>query len=126
MSYNVCGLKWWSWRSGMATVHVNKGFPCRPHVVAMIGVKHQATPSPQELRNARLLTSASLIISADKLKLGARTAYFSTSTTTSLMMWSIASRLGTSVSRMLDSEGDMEAPMISRVCETTDKAPCQR
>lgn len=80
----------------------------------------------QPFRKVRRLTSASLMISAARLKLGANTAILSMSMMTSLMIWSIASRCGTRVKIILNSDGDIVAPITRRVCETIDSAPCHR
>lgn len=82
--------------------------------------------TPQLLRKVLLRTSASLIISAARLRLGASTAYRSISMTTSLIIRSIVSPWETSVIKILESDGDMVAPMIRRVCDTIDSAPCHR
>jgi hypothetical protein len=66
------------------------------------------------------------MISAERLKLGARCTYLSTSVTTSLIIASTASRCGTSVERIAEREGDIVAPMTRSVCEAIERAPCQR
>ena len=66
--------------------------------------------------------SASRIISADSFRLGAKCAYLSTSFTTSAMIASICEAGGSRVERV----GDIVAPIISKVCDTIDRAPCHR
>jgi len=55
------------------------------------------------------------MISAERLRDGAKCAYRSISHTTSLIIASTVSRWGTRVERMEESEGDIVAPITRRV-----------